>query len=421
MDTNKSKIDQLLQQYKEGNCSPEEIAWLKAELSDADNDAAIDAALVASLLEPSFATENREAQLEKTLENIKKQILATEPIPREQTEEEPVLADIPPVRRSRFRAIWPYWAAAAAVLLVFSLFLWTPRRGPSEEQLMAGSGRDTSEELVLPGGNKATLRLADGSLVQLNDKAAGIIMGDEIRYDNGQAIAGGKQDQAAADPSKVLLELSTPEGGMYHITLPDGTKVWLNAASSLKYPVRFAQNERKVFVEGEAFFEVTKDASRPFKVRSSGQDIEVLGTSFNVNAYPENTTIRTTLITGKVKLYNDGKSSGPVYLQPGQQSSNDQGNIKVKQVDTAPFIAWKEGLFYFEETPMEEALQQIGRWYNVAVNYSSGIPQTHFYGRIKRNKPLHEVLEILAEGGLYFKLDKSQGKQTLQVSPADQR
>nr|WP_281358878.1 FecR family protein [Sphingobacterium prati] len=215
-----------------------------------------------------------------------------------------------------------------------------------------------------------------------------------------------------------MLELTTPLGGMYQITLPDGTKVWLNAASSLKYPMSFAKNERKVILLGEAFFEVTKDNSRPFKVLSKGQEIEVLGTAFNVNAYPENTMIKTTLITGKVKLSNDNHATLPIYLKPGQQSANtNSGNIRVANVDTAPFTAWKDGLFYFDETPLPDALQQIGRWYNVEVRYKAEVPQTHFYGRIKRSKPLREVLEVLEEGGLHFELSKSQEKNILFVIP----
>src|SRR5690606_6896814 len=170
-------------------------------------------------------------------------------------------------------------------------------------------------------------------------------------------------------------------------------------------------------LEGEAFFEVTKDAARPFKVLSRGQEIQVLGTAFNVNAYPTNKLIKTTLVSGKVKLFNEGQSTQAVYLQPGQQSSNGgQGTIRIAQIDPAPFIAWKEGLFYFEETPMTEALQQIGHWYNVEVKYSDGLPQSHFYGRINRDKPLQDVLDVLTEAGLHFEIKKTGDKRVLLVT-----
>jgi len=275
-------------------------------------------------------------------------------------------------------------------------------------------------DAVQPGGNSATLRLADGTLLQLKKQASGIVMGDHITYENGESVGTTIYDKqgTGVDPSKVLLELTTPLGGMYQITLPDGTKVWLNAASSLKYPMSFAKNERKVTLVGEAFFEVTKDRSRPFKVLSKGQEIEVLGTEFNVNAYPENESIKTTLITGKVKLSNDNHALPPMYLKPGQQSINTDGrDIRIANVDVAPYIAWKEGLFYFDETPISDALRQIGRWYNVEVRYKSNLPQTHFYGRIKRSKPLREVLEVLEESGLRFELSKDRGNTILFVIP----
>jgi ferric-dicitrate binding protein FerR (iron transport regulator) len=245
-------------------------------------------------------------------------------------------------------------------------------------------------------------------------------MGESITYENGKSIAAAALDKQgmAADPSKVVLELATPLGGIYQITLPDGTKVWLNAGSSLKYPMSFAKNERRVSLEGEAFFEVTKDSARPFKVLSKGQEIEVLGTAFNVNAYPDNTVIKTTLVNGKVKLSNDKRYSKAIFLLPGQQSTNsNNGKIHLANVDTAPFTAWKEGLFYFDETPLSDALQQIGRWYNVEVKYKGEVPQTHFYGRIKRSKPLREVLDVLEEGGLRFELSKSDEKNILYVRP----
>ncbi len=421
MDTNKSKIDQLLQKYKEGNCSLEEIEWLQHMLStiDLSDRDPIDIAIVASLLEPSSAAGMSESRQKITLENIKKQIQQdTEGINTLSGEGENGI--VPIQKKPKFSIVWPYWAAACLLIFICSMYIWQQKTSNTQVNMDLVGIQDTLRDAVLPGGNSATLRLADGTLLQLNKQAAGIVMGDNITYENGESVGTntfGKQG-TVVDPSKVLLELTTPLGGMYQITLPDGTKVWLNASSSLKYPMSFAKNERKVILLGEAFFEVSKDSSRPFKVLSKGQEIEVLGTAFNVNAYPENTAIKTTLITGKVKLSNGNHASQAIYLRPGQQSINtNNGNIQVANVDTEPFTAWKDGLFYFDETPVSDALQQIGRWYNVEVRYKGEAAQTHFYGRIKRNKPLREVLDVLEEGGLHFELSRSQEKNILLVTP----
>jgi len=407
VETNKSKIDQLLQKYKEGNCSLEEIEWLQHALSATDigDQDAIDQAIVTSLLQPSAAGKMSESRQKIVLGNIKKQI-------QQGTEERD---------KPKFSIGWPYWAAAACLLLfIFTMLFWQQQTSPVQADINLVRMQDTTGDVVNPGGNSATLRLANGTLLELDKQASGIVMGESITYENGKSIAAAALDKQAmaADPSKLVLELATPLGGIYQITLPDGTKVWLNAGSSLKYPMSFAKNERRVRLEGEAFFEVTKDSARPFKVRSKGQEIEVLGTAFNVNAYPDNTTIKTTLVKGKVKLSNNNRYSEAIYLLPGQQSTNtNNGKIQLANVDTAPFTAWKEGLFYFDETPLSDALQQIGRWYNVEVKYKGEVPQTHFYGRIKRSKPLRDVLDVLEEGGLRFELSKSDEKNILYVRP----
>ncbi len=407
METNKSKIDQLLQKYKEGNCSLEEIEWLQHALSATDigDQDAIDQAIVTSLLQPSAAGKMSESRQKIVLGNIKKQI-------QQGTQERD---------KPKFSIGWPYWAAAACLLLfIFTMLFWQQQTSPVQADINLVRMQDTTGDVVNPGGNSATLRLANGTLLELDKQASGIVMGESITYENGKSIAAAALDKQAmaADPSKLILELATPLGGIYQITLPDGTKVWLNAGSSLKYPMSFAKNERRVRLEGEAFFEVTKDSARPFKVLSKGQEIEVLGTAFNVNAYPDNTAIKTTLVKGKVKLSNNNRYSEAIYLLPGQQSTNtNNGKIQLANVDTAPFTAWKEGLFYFDETPLSDALQQIGRWYNVEVKYKGEVPQTHFYGRIKRSKPLRDVLDVLEEGGLRFELSKSDEKNILYVRP----
>src|SRR5690606_38319465 len=210
-----------------------------------------------------------------------------------------------------------------------------------------------------------------------------------------------------------LLELSTPRGGTYQIRLPDGTEVWLNAASTLKYPSRFSKAERIVELTGEAYFSIAKDTKRPFKGVSAGQEIHVLGTEFNISAYPNDSQIKTTSVKGKVRLSLIGelgetirKTDNYLELFPGEQGIIEDENLIKTRVDTALYTAWKAGYFYFKKTPLEDILKQAARWYDIEVVYQDGVPNETFSGDIRRDVSLRGLLDILQRSTINVTLEE---------------
>lgn len=227
-----------------------------------------------------------------------------------------------------------------------------------------------------------------------------------IKKNDGQLEYSG---ETGASTEMAYNLLQTPRGGQYKITLPDGSKVWINAASSLKYPVAFVGNERKVEISGEAYFEIVKDATKPFKVQLNNMEVEVLGTHFNVNGYEDEESVKTTLLEGKVKVQ---AASGVKFLNPGQQAQiKSSGNIAVtSDINLEEIVAWKDGNFQFENADIKAVMRQLARWYDVDVTYKGNINQ-HFVGSISRNVNLSQVLSMLQQtGAAKFKID---GKQLI--------
>ncbi|HRN56598.1 MAG TPA: DUF4974 domain-containing protein, partial [Agriterribacter sp.] len=243
---------------------------------------------------------------------------------------------------------------------------------------------------IAPGGNRATLTLANGSRINLSEAHEGIVINnDRISYeDHSQEIM--QLDKSAIND----LVLSTPKGGTYQVTLPDGTKVWLNAASTLKYPSRFEGAERVVMFSGEGYFEVAKDASKPFRVISDDQEVVVLGTEFNICAYPDEDEKKTTLVEGKVKVSYTGDSH-TLQLSPSEQSTLKNGQLTSQQVDVAGEIAWREGVFAFRKESLESIMRKISRWYNVDVDLQENVAQRTFTGTVSKYENISGVLETL--------------------------
>lgn len=260
-------------------------------------------------------------------------------------------------------------------------------------------GLTATQPVIKPGTNKAFLTLADGKRIALTDSTTGTLaLQGSVKVTktaDGQ-IAYQVVDEGGDQTGKYNI-LEAPKGGQYQITLIDGTKVWLNAASALKYPTRFDGDERKVELSGEAYFEVARDKKKPFKVISDGQEIEVLGTHFNINAYSDESATKTTLIEGSVKVFRAATGSYKI-LNPGQQAVLSQSALNVNAVDTEEAIAWKEGYFIFENDNLKTLMRKLERWYDVEVDYK-GIPdnKTTITGTILRNTPLPEVLKLLEE------------------------
>lgn len=259
-----------------------------------------------------------------------------------------------------------------------------------------------SEGDIVPAGNKATITLADGSVLTLDGNRDGIIIErQEITYNDGTSTV-----LALESSSPQLLTLSTPRGGTYKVTLADGTTVWLNAESTLKYPSRFAKGERVVELEGEAYFDVkrlqTENSAahfQPFKVVSANQTITVLGTEFNVSAYHDEEDTKTTLVDGKVRIAKI-RSHENITLYPGEQGKNGKNGLEKNKVDVYDYVDWKNGEFVFRNETAKEVLHRIARWYDIDIDYSKYLSSDEiFSGSISRYSNLQMVLDIMQEAG----------------------
>jgi ferric-dicitrate binding protein FerR (iron transport regulator) len=296
---------------------------------------------------------------------------------------------------------------------------------PSRKTVVKALHAAASAHDALPGGNKAMLTLNDGSVIVL-DSAKNGMLGEQgnaqvlkkdgmLEYKKGNAQKAIGNTQLSAPVS--YNTLSTPRGGQYQLVLPDGSKVWLNAASSIRFPTAFTGNEREVELTGEAYFEITSHQLQsgkkmPFKVLvlSAGTDglnaaIEVLGTHFNVNAYKDEETIRTTLLEGKVKVALRGVDKEAM-LNPGEQAIMSMRTIKtVHDIDTEEAVAWKNGLFFFDNVDIQTIMRQLSRWYKVSVVYNGKIPNRRFTGQVSRNANLSQVLKILELSKIHFTIE----------------
>jgi len=295
------------------------------------------------------------------------------------------------------------WAAAAAVLLlagVGGLLLWNNniKKQPTTDIL-------TVKTDIPPGREGAILTLSDGKEVVLDSLGNGIISrqnGSDVKLEDGQL-----QYSPAGEAEKTIVynKMSTPRGRQFQMTLPDGSKVWLNAESSIRFPVAFTGNERKVGITGEAYFEVTKDATKPFIVEGSGFIIQVLGTDFNINAYTNNDAVKATLLTGSVKATTNNIS---MQLKPGEQwvyTVPGQSPKIIHETDINHVMAWKNKRFSFNGN-IRQIMNEVARWYNVELKYEGNIPDQELEGGFTREKELRKVLEILqAVGGVKFDLE----------------
>jgi len=259
--------------------------------------------------------------------------------------------------------------AAAAVLLItvgFGLYTYKNRQPVAAETTTAKNIKQD----VMPGSSKATLQLADGSSIKLKGTALNL------------------QDRPKGEKGDMILRV--PKAGEYQMLLPDGTKIWLNAASTLKLPENFNKGSRRVELQGEAYFEVFHNEKLPFIVSFNNTEVKVLGTHFNVNTY--GTASRTTLIQGSIEVTEGEKQRT---IKPGQQAFTYDGHLTVRESDTYKSVAWKEGLFYFKEDRINDILDQIARWYDVDVVYTSEPNRKRYNGTIRRQATLSQVLEML--------------------------
>jgi transmembrane sensor len=367
MDSSQTRLDHLLNRYKSGQASPQE----KEELS--------------VLLQQDWDQMTSEGSADhidwkRMLTSIKKEAS---------------------VRRIHpFRTIW--FRAAAAVLLLAGAgtlsYVYRTRPANTQEAF-----RRAAPVEIGPGQNKAILTLSGGRQIMLDSTNS-----DTVLTEGNDIIASAKGTVAynagssTDDTGAVYNTLSTPRGGQYKLTLPDGTKVWLNAASSIQYPTSFNGPERTVTVTGETYFEVVQKVNQPFIVRSGKMAVRVLGTSFNINAYADEPGIKTSLIEGSVKVSQGNKETR---LLPGQQARLDATDIieVTKLSNPLSAIAWKNGYFSFEKADIPTVMRQLSRWYDIDVSYQGGsAPLDFFWGDLKRNANLSDIFAVLAKSGIYF-------------------
>ncbi len=302
-----------------------------------------------------------------------------------------------PVRR-----LWPRIAAVASVVIAGAALFITHATHPKVKQVAAVKS-NTHE--IAPGSNKAILTLANGEKIFLSQTQNGKIanQGNILikKTGSGQIVYSSLKNgvQLLANLYNIA---TTPRGGQYTFTLADGTKVWLNAASSIKFPVAFDGNERRVELSGEAYFEVAHNAAKPFRVVTGKQVVEVLGTHFDINAYADEADVRTTLLEGSVKVSSAGKTN---ILKPGQQSQLKDGAIDITDVDTEEAIAWKNGLFYFKDADIKTVMRQMARWYDADISYEDNLPERQFSGEISKNINASQLLDILSFKKIHFKIE----------------
>lgn len=313
--------------------------------------------------------------------------------------------DIRPVHRIHFlKTAWFRYAAAIVICLGIGGYIWTTSR--SADNLVATNDNKSLQTDIGPGSEKAILTLSDGSKIVLDNAANGqlaIQQGSKVIKKDGQIVYDAGNILAA---DAVYNTMSTPRGGQYKLTLPDGTKVWLNAATSITYPIAFGK-ERKVKINGEAYFEVTQNKEKPFIVDIDGRSsVEVLGTSFNVNSYADESSIKTTLVEGSVKVVNGNQSA---ILKPGQQANQSVqtlGSIQIinnANIDQA--LAWKNGLFSFNDADLRSVMRQLERWYDINVRYEGTVSDLTLKGEMYRNVNLSDVLEFLQTMGIKTRME----------------
>lgn len=387
MEAHNNRIAELIGKFERGKATRGEMLELEAWYASFEN---------AEKYINQLTDEERERLKSYVFNNVMQQV-ECEPIGKH-----PILTKGMHLRRV-------FVGLLVMVLLVGGYYVWQTRVSALEIDILVDA---------LPGGDKATLILADGTTVDLDHAKSGQVAAEhgmkimkstdgELRY---ESI---KQPHTTVSDEPVFNTLVVPSGGQYRIMLPDGTVVWMNAESSLRYPTSFSTTAREVELIGEAYFSVrqavtTSQLQIPFIVKTPDYHIEVLGTEFNVNAYPDEAAVSTTLVSGLVNIVHwrrDGNDKPPITLSPGQQAMLEGGEIKVVEVDVLTDTAWKDGFFYFNHTDLHTLIRQFARWYDVDVIYEEGVENDVFFGKISRKYTLSEALKVLELGNVNFRIE----------------
>ncbi len=300
----------------------------------------------------------------------------------------------------------PLIGVAASLLIVFSWFFlnYSPKTSSRANKVLA------IENDATPGIDRAVLTLSNGRELNLEKIRPGLIAVEcnfEVFKSKDNNITYKRLNKADRGSLSSLAYnmITVPKGGKYRAVLPDGSHIWLNASSRLRFPLNFGITERRVEMWGEGYYEVAKDRKKVFRVATPAQVVEVLGTHFNVKAYADEPLCKVTLLEGSVRIISGGKNSK--FLRPGQQAeiSTKSHNIGVQDLDPAPVVAWKSGYFEFDHTDFKSLMGQLSRWYNVDIVYQGAISNDYYEGRISRNVNLSEVLKILENEGISFRIE----------------
>lgn len=381
------RISYLITAYIRGTITPTEHDELDAWVEESDENMLVFEELTdEKKLEAAIEWMAAEVDTPKSLKKVKSKLgLGT------------------PVRVLKIRQ----YVAAACLLIIAGLtvFMLARNKADKPDEQIAQVKQEAPQDLQ-PGSDKATLTLSDGRIIALNPSQNGMIASQansEILNTNGQLQYNLKNGQST-NAGPIYNTVTTPRGGSYPLTLSDGSRLWLNAASSVTFPAEFTGNERKVSITGEVYFEIAKNASKPFRVEVKDKDmvVEVLGTHFNINSYSDEPSIKTTLLEGKVKVTSNDKAS---FLKPGMQAQVNGVEMKtVSGVDVDGVMAWKENKFRFRDADLKTIMRQISRWYDVEVQYMT-TANTAYSFILPRNIPVSKLFTVLEEtGGAHFKV-----------------
>lgn len=417
MNSKNNRLRDLIQSYMDDKIGVDELNELKTYLRNTVNDEELDSVVNELWSEIDLA---KPLSLESDL--MYKRILGDERIQngRSSVGAKKTSSKIIPLLLKHW-----FTRVASIVLFISALFFYFNSADKDLDKKTVSVQNNASAD-VLAGGNKAVLTLADGTTINLDISVSGEIAEEAgmkiIKMDEGEVFYEPVDGEKLTTGHHVI---STPRGGQYKLILPDGTKVWLNSSSSLRFPIQFDAEERLVELSGEAYFEVASKADwetesgkgQSFVVKSNTQRVEVLGTHFNINAYEDEKLVKTTLFEGSVVVKKDGmgNNSSPgarVVLKPGQQAQfnrkTNEADFRVLTVDIEEAMAWRNGNFLFKNTPLVEIMNQLSRWYDVEID-KENIPNYSFNGFIPRDEPLSKVLDMLElTGDLEFEINNKQ-------------
>ncbi|WP_207510931.1 FecR family protein [Longitalea luteola] len=411
------RFERLLQQYLLQQMTEEELKEFLDAAVLPEFEPVLKAALDRDLQSTTIAGSSAEGQAEQSFESFRQLMTGHDTGPA------------PKYRRMQTGFAWLRYAAI--LILVAGTVIWMLTKKAPDQNDQQPLAQEITPVDIAPGGNRAQLTLSDGSVILLDSAVDGMLaqQGNAkiVKLNNGQLVYAQKDEKTGNpltnDPvrtdhpgghSPSFNTLTTPRGGQYKLTLPDGSNVWLNAASSITYPTAFTAKERVVTITGEAYFEVAKNAARPFIVKKGTTSVTVLGTHFNVNAYEDEANLKVTLLEGSVKVSSEAgnrkwenKAEHSAILKPGQQAVvKPHSPLAINySPDIDKVMAWKNGIFNFHRASLQEVMRQLSRWYNVDVIYEKGIPAMEFGGEMGRDLTLAQVLKGFEDMEIHFRIE----------------